>query len=80
MRSTKARCRTLKGHDVNAEIGVWLGMAAMAFVGANFGLWHARRVLSQSRQDTLLQEITSLHDAVLMPPAVTESASPALAS
>ena len=76
----RARCRTVKGLGMNAEIGVWLGMAAVALIGANLGLWRARRALSQSRQDTLLQEITSLHDAVLMPSPVTESVSPALVS
>lgn len=71
---------------MNFEIGVWLGMAAIALIGANLALWRARRVLIQSRQDTLLQEITSMHDVVLMPPvatrssAVPEAASPALAS
>jgi hypothetical protein len=65
---------------MNAEIGVWLGMAATALIGANIGLWRARRALSQSSQDTLLQEITSLHDAALISSAVLETASPAHAS
>jgi len=65
---------------MNVEVGVWLGLAAIALVWAYLALWQARRSLSQSRQDALLQEITSLRDAVLLPSAVPEAASPALAS
>lgn len=65
---------------MNVEIGVWLGMAVIALICANLALWRARLSLSQSRQDALLLEITSLHDELLMPAPVSEAASPALAS
>jgi hypothetical protein len=71
---------TDQGIAVNTEIGVWLGIAVLALVWANLGLWRARRVLSQSRQDALVPEITLLPYAVAMPAAVTEASSPALAS
>jgi hypothetical protein len=65
---------------VNSEIAVWLGIAVLALVWANLGLWRARRVLSQSRQASLVQEITLLPSAVAMPLPMTEASSPALAS
>jgi hypothetical protein len=34
---------------------VWLGMALLAFVWANFHLWHTRRLLGQAQR-----EVTSL--------------------
>jgi hypothetical protein len=65
---------------VNTEIGVWLGIAVLALVWANLGLWRARRVLSHSRHVALMQDITPLPYAVAMPAVVTEASSPALAS
>jgi hypothetical protein len=68
------------GASVNSEIAVWLGIAVLALVWANLGIWRARRVLSQSRQEALVQDITLLPYAVTMPAIVTEASSPALAS
>jgi hypothetical protein len=64
---------------VNTEIAVWLGIAVLALIWANLGLWHARRVLGQSRQEALVPDLMLVPDAGV-PAVVTEAASPALAS
>jgi hypothetical protein len=66
------------------EFVVWLGMALLALSWASVGLWRAHRVLSQSAQGTPVQEISFLPSAALVPDlvpsAIAEQTSPALAS
>lgn len=52
----------------NIELIVWIGLAVLALVGADIGLWHARRVLSQIRPDTSVRVIR------VVPPVVGTSA------
>ena len=61
--------------DQSLELSIWLGMAVLALSAAYILLWRTRRVLSQSRQDALVQEVSLAPPAVLAPSAVTESAS-----
>jgi hypothetical protein len=66
--------------DQSLELIIWLGMAVLALSAACILLWRTRRVLSQSRQDALVQEVRLAPPAVLAPSAVTESASSVRAS
>ena len=66
--------------DQSLELIIWLGMAVLALSAAYILLWRTRRVLSQSRQDALVQEVRLAPPAVLAPSAVTESASSVRAS
>ena len=66
--------------DLSLELSIWLGMAVLALSAAYILLWRTRRVLSQSRQDALVQEVRLAPPAVLAASAVTESASSVRAS
>jgi hypothetical protein len=63
---------------VNTEIVVWLAIAVLALVWANLSLLRARRALSRSRQESLLQELSSVSTPASIPSAA-EAASPAFA-
>ena len=62
------------------ELGIWLGIAGVALGLVQIGLWHTRRVLRQSRQVTLVQDIGLLSPAALVPAAITQPANSVLAS
>ena len=66
--------------DQSLELSIWLGMAVLALSAAYILLWRTRRVLSQSRQDALVQEVRLVPSAHLLPTALTESASSVRAS
>ena len=66
--------------DQSLELIIWLGMAVLALSAAYILLWRTRRVLSQSRQNALVQEVRLAPPAVLVSSAVTESASSVRAS
>ena len=65
--------------DQSLELLIWLSLAAIALSAAYILLWRTRRVLTQSRPDTLEQEVRlALHavprlPAVFTPPAVLAS-------
>jgi hypothetical protein len=40
----------------SVELGVWLGLAMLALIGANLHLWRARRALSRLRHDVGMAE------------------------
>ena len=62
----------------SVEFVVWLGIAVLALIWANLSLWHARRVLSDSHQDTDVQEI-GLAPTVPVPSAVAQPAGSVIA-
>ena len=66
--------------DQNLELGIWLGMAVLALSSAYILLWRTRRVLAQSRQAALVQEVRLIQPALLVPVGLTESASAVIAS
>jgi len=66
------------GHSL--ELFIWVGLAGVALSSVQIALWNTRRVLRQSRQTTLVQDIGLLSPATLAPSAMTRSASSALAS
>ena len=65
---------------IGMELGIWLGIAGVALGLVQIALWHRRRVLRQSRQITLVQDIGLLSPAPLVPSAMTQPASSVLAS
>ena len=58
----------------SVEFVVWLGIAVLTLIWANLSLWRARRVLSDSHQDTDVQEI-GLVPGVRVPSVVTQPVS-----
>ena len=65
----------------SVELSIWLGIAALALLGAYLLLWRTRRVLSRSRPEPLVVEVRPILLALLAPPsAETESTSSVHAS
>ena len=68
---------------LSLELSVWLGIAGLALVAAQFLLWRTRRVLNRSRQDAPVpgvKLVPSGFEVRFVPSSVTESAGSVIAS
>jgi hypothetical protein len=64
----------------SVELSIWLGIAALALLGAYLLLWRTRRILSKSRPEPVVLEARLVPSARVAPSGQTESASPVHAS
>ena len=64
----------------NVELSIWLGIAALALLGAYLLLWRTRRILSKSWPEPVVVEARLMPSARVAPSAQTESTSPVHAS